>query len=140
MKSILLRALFVFMTLAPVFADANQGGKIPPLLPVQYAAKLSSEPVLVQRFAVSADSAATVNAAIVRALRNRGWEVTPAEGRIEAGLTHRAFDSSLTFVYTQNSVEIYSVSYRINKQGNRLRRDEPVSWIRNLHKDILANL
>ncbi|HSH09927.1 MAG TPA: hypothetical protein VK995_06035 [Oceanipulchritudo sp.] len=136
-----LRTVFVFMVtvIASITAHAAD---IPPIMKVTYAGKLSSEPVLVQVIAVPGVSTEAVQDAIVRAASNRKWTVeTLDDGTVQTKLVHRANESTLTFKVKNEKIEIYSVSYKIDKKTQaRKGREEPEGWIRNLHKDILALL
>lgn len=127
------------MLMAPITTHAQE---IPPIMKVTYAGKLSSEPVLVQVISVAGVSNEAVKEAIVRAATNRKWAVeTLKDGTVQTKLVHRANDSTLTFKVKDGKIEIYSVSYKIDKKTQvRKEREEPEGWIRNLHKDILALL
>ena len=109
---------------------------------VSYNGKLSEEPVLVQIFSVGDAGDEAVKDAIIRAATVRGWEVNDlGDLKIQTKLVHRSADSTLIFEYGDSRVNIYSVSYKINKNSQvRIERAEPEGWIRNLHKDILENL
>ena len=113
---------------------------VPPLLDVSYAGKLSDEPVMVQSFSIPGESTATIRSAVITAARHRGWDVTEQEdGRIRAYLKHRTSESTLFFDVAGTTVDIYSVSYEIDKKTQaRKGREEPEGWIRNLHKDLLV--
>jgi hypothetical protein len=140
MQRNLIKLLFVLIAVLPVCMHADSGNKIPPIMKVTYVDKLSSEPVLVQQFAVNRKDDGQVGTAIIRAAQNRGWEVSEEGDEIVAELTHRGMESKLIFRYSAASVEIHSVSYKLKKSGERSKRAEPEGWIRNLHKDILRNL
>jgi hypothetical protein len=109
---------------------------------VTYASTLSEEPLLVQSFSVSGSNKELIHDAIVKSALNREWTITDNQsGIVSCQLTHRTYDSTLTFNYNKEKVEIYSVSYKINKSTKkRLKRSEPDDWIRNLQKDILVFL
>ena len=92
-------------------------------------------------------SGEAANDAIIRAARGRKWACKELEnGDIEAKLVHRSFDSTLTFKLREGTIEVWSVSYKTSyrksnkKYIERKKREEPESWIRNLHKDILVYL
>ena len=115
---------------------------VPEINKVTYASKLSDEPVLVQTFSVAGKEESEVKNAIWKSATKRSWTVDATDsGDIEAKLKHRGSESTLTFKVADETVKIYSVSYKINKKtGERITRSEPEGWIRNLHKDILVNL
>jgi hypothetical protein len=115
---------------------------VPPVMKVTYASTLSEEPLLVQSFSVSGSNKEFIHNAIVKSALNRQWTITDNQtGIVSCQLTHRAYDSTLTFKYNKEKVEIYSVSYKINKSTQkRIKRSEPDDWIRNLQKDILVLL
>ena len=138
-RLITLSSLIVILMAAPIGCQTKT---VPSVNKVSYASKLSDEPVLVQTFPVAGASDMAVKDAIVKSATVRGWEVTELEGnRIQTHLVHRSSESTLTFEYGNGQVRIYSVSYKIDKNTqNRIEREEPEGWIRNLHKDILENL
>jgi len=119
-----------------------QAAKVDKILEVSYEGKLSSEPVLVQSIDVDSNSEEAALDAVRTAATNRGWTVSDLEnGSVMTKLTHRSYESTLTFTYNNGNIEVYSVSYKINKNTlKRKARKEPAGWIRNLHKDILVQL
>lgn len=137
-KSIYILKILAFMS----FVHLSESASIPEIMDVTYGSKDSSEPVLVQRINLPGISADTADAVVIRALKGRKWAYKKLEnGDIQAKLVHRSFDSTLTFKVMDGSIEIWSVSYEINKKTQvRKERDEPEGWIRNLHKDILSFL
>jgi len=80
---------------------------------------------------------AEVNDAVLRSLRSRGWRVTSTTPEaIEAMLIHRSYESGIRITMTPRSISIYSDSWRIDRQGNRVRRDHPDGWFRNIEHDV----
>lgn len=77
-----------------------------------------------------------VKKAIVKAAIGRRWNIVSDEEWIAINLTHRGYDSTLTFVYEEGEIKIYSDSYAVNKRGERKKRKDPKGWIGNLEKDI----
>ena len=135
----LFRPVFL-VVMGLVVLTGCQTDTVPPLMDVSYTGRLSDEPVLVQVIEAPGVSAEELKEAIIRATTKRGWEVTDmAEDGVLARLVHRQHDSTLTFEPADGRVEVYSVSYEIDKKtGEREIRGEPEGWIRNLHKDILT--
>jgi hypothetical protein len=126
------------LSIAPLASQAATK-TVPPVKKVTYEGKLSSEPVHVQTIAVPGVSVDAAKNAVERAALKRGWEVKSLKnGDIETELVHRTFESTLTFKFSEDAIEVWSVSYNINKNTlDRRKRDEPEGWIRNLHKDVL---
>jgi len=139
MKRFILLSIFLSVILA---IAGCQTSTVPEINDVSYASSLSDERVLVQSFNIDGVSEEEIQDAILQAARSRGWEVTdPGEDGIVTELTHRDFESTLTFEYGSGWVKIYSLSYKIDEDTlQRIERDEPEGWIRNLHKDILEIL
>ncbi len=82
----------------------------------------------------------TVRTLVIKSVRNRGWSlIEEEEGILQVNLVHRRHDATLTLVYTNNTVLIYSDSWRIGRDGARTRRDHPDGWIANIKKDIERN-
>ena len=139
-----MKRLILITAILPAFLwiAGCQTETIPPVNEVAYASKLSDERVLVQSIVLDGVSEGEIQSAILQATRNRGWEVTDlGSDGILAELVHRSHESKLTFEYGDGWIKIYSLSYKIDKDSqNRIERDEPEGWIRNLHKDILEIL
>jgi hypothetical protein len=133
-------SLLAILLFTAISADVEaKTTKVPPILKVSYEEKLSSEPVLVQVIPVPGISVEAAKDAVTRAAMVRKWTVeTLDNGDIQTNLVHRSSDSTLTFKFKTGEIEVWSVSYKINKKTKaRKSRDEPEGWIRNLHKDIL---
>jgi len=78
-----------------------------------------------------------VRATLLRAATARRWTIVERQdGRIVINLAHRGYDATLTLVYDDDSIDIYSDSWRVNKKGERKKREDPEGWIINLAKDI----
>jgi len=77
-----------------------------------------------------------VNQAIVKAAIGRRWNIVSDEEWVIITLKHRGYDSTLTFVYDDETIKIYSDSYVVNKRGERKKQKDPAGWIGNLEKDI----
>jgi hypothetical protein len=78
---------------------------------------------------------------IVTTALRREWNLLSREdGKVVIQLIHRNHDSKLTFIYDEDQIQVYSMSYRLTRDGRRLKRDNPTGWIRNLEKDLSINL
>lgn len=74
---------------------------------------------------------------IVATVVGREWRVVSSEdNKVVANLVHRRYDSTLTFIYTDSVIRVYSYSYQIDRNQRRLRRDDPKGWIRNIERDL----
>lgn len=76
---------------------------------------------------------------IVKTVLNRSWAIVEEDeeaGIVVVNLVHRRHDSTLYLVYTTDSLTIHSDSWRINRSGERMRRDHPSGWINNIEKDV----
>ncbi|WP_269524777.1 hypothetical protein [Coraliomargarita parva] len=78
-----------------------------------------------------------VEDSILRAASGRKWTVQDVKpGEVTIRLMHRGYDATLVFKYDGEKVEVFSDSWRINREGEKTRRKDPVGWIENLEKDI----
>jgi hypothetical protein len=82
-------------------------------------------------------SASLVKNAITTALTKRGWTVKLADDATVVGyLRHRGIDSTLTFHYDAQHIDILSDSYKVESGGALGERANPHGWIDNLKHDI----
>lgn len=67
----------------------------------------------------------------------REWRIVSAEGnKVVANLTHRRHDATLTFVISDSQIRVFSESYRLDRNQNRVKREDPPNWIRNIDRDL----
>lgn len=77
---------------------------------------------------------------VIRTALNREWKVVEnKDSLIVIHLVHRRFDSTLYLRYDDATIEIFSDSWRLARNGDRLRKDIPTGWIENLEKDFARN-
>ena len=140
MKCTRIFSLLIILGLAAPFGCQTE--TVPPLREVTYASRLSDEPVLVQVIQTPGIPVEAARAAVLQATKKRGWKVESLDnGDVRTSLVHRISDATLTFTFSDGKVEVYSVSYKIDKNTQaRIEREEPEGWIRNIHKDVLALL
>jgi hypothetical protein len=85
--------------------------------------------------------AAIVKAVVIETFHGRGWIVRSAtDTEVVAHLARRGHDSTLTMVYDTERVIFYSDSWKTDKKGQRLKRDHPDGWIKNLKSDLPKRL
>lgn len=85
--------------------------------------------------------AAAVKSVVIETFQSRGWAVQSAtDTEVVAHLVHRRYDATLTMVYDTSNITLYSDSWKIDKQGRRLKREHPAGWIRNLKSDLPKRL
>jgi hypothetical protein len=133
--------LLAFVTIAALPVGLQAATKVvPPIYKI--TSYEGDNPVLVQTIAVPGISVDAARDAVERAARNREWSVERLNnGDVQTKLVHRSNDATLTFKFKDGSIEVWSVSYKIDKRTKvRKEREEPEGWIRNLHKDVLALL
>lgn len=68
----------------------------------------------------------------------RGWKVVSKEDNlIKINLKHRSWNATMYFVVEDETIEMYSDTYVVNKRtGERDKKKDPDGWIKNLKKDI----
>ena len=80
-----------------------------------------------------------VQSSIINAAIGRRWNiVSKKENQIVINLTHRGYDSTLTFKVEEAQIKIVSDSWTTNKKGEKKKRKEPTGWIENIRKDIVV--
>lgn len=78
---------------------------------------------------------------VIESLVKRGWAILEqSNNSVKAHLNHRRYDSTLTISWNGSAIEILSDSYRVNKSGEKLGRQQPTGWIENLEKDFSVRL
>ena len=68
----------------------------------------------------------------------REWHIVSKEDNlIKTNLRQRSWNATVYFLIKDGVIEMYSDSYVVNKKtGEREKKKDPDSWIKNLKKDI----
>ncbi|MCC5806222.1 MAG: hypothetical protein JJU00_07825 [Opitutales bacterium] len=88
-------------------------------------------------------SAGEMREHILRTAINREWNVVDDDREknlVVINLVHRRNDSTLYIVYDAERARYYSDSWRLNRRGDRVRRDEPTGWLGNLEGDLKRSI
>jgi hypothetical protein len=87
-------------------------------------------------------SASDVKEAIVATLLGRQWGVkSKSDSEVVGYLKHRSNEATVTMVYDNSKVGIYSVGFAINKKtGERKKPEQPLGWLKNLQQDLVRHL
>lgn len=76
---------------------------------------------------------------IIKAAIGRRWNIVKKEDDITIiNLTHRGYDSTLTFTIEDSKIYIQSDSWTTDKNGEKKKRKDPKGWIENIRKDIIV--
>lgn len=82
-----------------------------------------------------------ISEVIVKKAIARQWLIKDkSDDTVIINLVHRGWDSTLTLVYDQKQVKIYSDSWVLDKKGNKKKRKEPAGWIKNIKNDVAVGL
>lgn len=115
------------------------GCQTPSTTPVDLSAD-PDEPALVSHFPREV-SVQEAQDAVVRSLRNREWNITStSDDGAEARLFHRRYDSRIRVEVSPNEMKIYSDSWLVDRNGERVRREHPEGWLRNIERDVRRSL
>jgi len=80
-----------------------------------------------------------VQSSIINAAIGRRWNiVSKKDNQIVINLTHRGYDSTLTFKIEKAQIKVSSDSWTTNKKGEKKKRKEPIGWIENIRRDIVV--
>lgn len=87
-------------------------------------------------------SKADVKQAIILTLAGRSWSLKDkTDDKVVGYLKHRANEATVTFVYSESSVELYCIGYEVDKKtGERKRPEQPVGWLKFLRGDLTKQL
>lgn len=111
------------------------GCQMPHSTPI-YSAATPNEPVLIADFGEPYPPA-KIHAALLASLRDRGWTlVSTTETGAKARLIHRGFESNILVEVSRTGFTVYSDSWRIDREGNRLNPEHPDGWLRNIEHDV----
>lgn len=108
---------------------------------VPYSTRINSaaqpdEPVLIIDFP-KPFPVREVRGAVLASLEGREWEVgRTTETSVRASLIHRGFESNIQIEIESSRMVIYSDSWRIDRQGERLNPEHPDGWLRNIEHDV----
>ncbi|MDQ8186372.1 hypothetical protein [Pelagicoccus sp. SDUM812002] len=80
-----------------------------------------------------------VQSAIIKAAIGRRWNIIKKEAdHTVINLTHRGYDSTLTFTIKDSNIHVHSDSWAVDKKGEKKKKKDPTGWIENLRKDIIV--
>ena len=85
-------------------------------------------------------SEAKVRAIVAETFVARSWTVERVGDDIVGRLVHRGYDATVTAVQRDGLVNLYSDSWKTNRNGERVKREQPKGWIDNLRKDLPKRL
>lgn len=104
------------------------------------SAAAPDEPVLISEFPESFP-VSKVRDAVLKSVRERGWTVGQTTGTsVRASLVHRGFESNIHVEAAGSRITIYSDSWRVDRQGERLNPEHPDGWLRNIERDVRRSL
>ncbi len=82
-----------------------------------------------------------VRGAVLASLEGRDWFLGRAtETSVRASRIYRGFDSNIHIEIASSRITIYSDSWRIDRQGERLSPEHPDGWLRNIERDVRRSL
>jgi len=75
---------------------------------------------------------------IIMTVAGRSWGLREkTDEKIVAHLKHRSNEATVTLLYNEKKVDLYSVGYEINKRtGERKKPEQPTGWLNNLQSDL----
>lgn len=82
-----------------------------------------------------------VHDAVLKAAIGRGWTVQKDQDmKIVIHLLHRRYDATVTFQITDKNIQAFCIGYKVNREGQRVKPEQPRSWLRYLQRDITKAL
>lgn len=83
-----------------------------------------------------------VQGVIIETFVGRAWAIQEkADGKVVGYLKHRHSEATVTMVYDDKQVSLYSVGYEIDKTtGARKEPKQPEGWLKNLRSDLAKRL
>jgi hypothetical protein len=132
-----LRILACFALLAAVAAPVRAGGLAPsaPMDESSLGLAVGSIPI------PSGISAVAARDVIAYSLVARGWTVKEKDlAHVVGHLNHRGTDATITFRIEGEMINVFCDGWRVDKQGQRVKPDQPDSWIKNIKNDVTRRL
>lgn len=127
---------FIFLSVAMFFVV---GCQMPQSSRIASAAA-PNEPALIVEFP-NPFPVSEVHRAVVDSLTDRRWQLGQiTDTSVRASLVHRGFESNIHVEVKSSGIEIYSDSWRIDRQGERLNPEHPDGWLRNIERDVRRSL
>lgn len=82
-----------------------------------------------------------VHDAVLRAAVKRGWLIKENQDmRVVIHLLRHRYEATVTFLISDKSVKAFCVGYKVDRHGQRLKPEQPKSWLGFLQRDISKDI